>query len=427
MTRPTSGSATDELFLVTVQNPTFENEITVNYSIAPVTAVQGVDFQYTSDFPQSGHVDVRARRRPEWTFTQSPILVSVLGNTEDVGPRTLDLTLSDATNATIDPNATTATATIESNAQAGTVPFSIPATTAVPSTGGTVDVTVTRTDGTASGVTVNYAVTGGAAPPSRDFDYVPTPGPLTFGYQSTLQTIPVQVLPDPNIFQPETIDLALNTPTGGATLGQPSTATITIEPFNSLLVTNTNDDGFGSLRRAIEVSNLLGGTTNTITFAIPGAGLHVITPASPLPPITTPVSIDARTEPGYAGTPVVELNGSQAGAGQNGLVFYGGNSAVYGLAVGEFGEALASSWRPSGNVVQADRIGTDEPGADDSATSSTASTSMAARTTTTPAALEQPRSAAPSPPTRTSSPATGSVGVDVVGAERLGQPGSWAT
>src|SRR6185369_3198708 len=77
-------------------------------------------------------------------------------------------------------------------------------------------------------------------------------------------------------------------------------------------VTNTADSGPGSLRQAILNSNASVGVVDTIRFAI-GTGVQTIRPLSPLPTITDPVIIDATTQPGFAGTPLIELNGSSAG------------------------------------------------------------------------------------------------------------------
>jgi len=62
-------------------------------------------------------------------------------------------------------------------------------------------------------------------------------------------------------------------------------------------VTNTNDSGLGSFRQALVDANAAVGP-DTITFAIPGAGVHVITPATVIPAITSPVLIDGYTQPG---------------------------------------------------------------------------------------------------------------------------------
>ena len=63
-------------------------------------------------------------------------------------------------------------------------------------------------------------------------------------------------------------------------------------------VTNTNDTGAGSFRQALLDANAAAGP-DTITFNIPGAGVHTITtPATDLPNITSPVLIDGYTQPG---------------------------------------------------------------------------------------------------------------------------------
>ena len=66
-------------------------------------------------------------------------------------------------------------------------------------------------------------------------------------------------------------------------------------------MTNTNDSGPGSLRQAILNANANPGL-DTITFDIPGAGVHTISPASALPAITDPVVIDGYTSRGQANT-----------------------------------------------------------------------------------------------------------------------------
>ena len=76
-----------------------------------------------------------------------------------------------------------------------------------------------------------------------------------------------------------------------------------VPPTPSLLVTNTNDSGPGSLRQAIVTLDATGGG-DTISFDIPGAGVHTIAPATDLPPITRPgpASSTATRSPGRAPT-----------------------------------------------------------------------------------------------------------------------------
>ncbi|HSF11045.1 MAG TPA: DUF4347 domain-containing protein [Nitrospirales bacterium] len=102
-------------------------------------------------------------------------------------------------------------------------------------------------------------------------------------------------------------------------------------------VTNTNDSGAGSLRQAITDANANVGS-DTINFSIAGAGPHTISLSSALPTITGAVLIDGWSEPDFAGTPVVRIDGTSAGAGVDGLTFSGTSdgSTVRGLMITTF-------------------------------------------------------------------------------------------
>src|SRR5207245_2771692 len=99
------------------------------------------------------------------------------------------------------------------------------------------------------------------------------------------------------------------------------------------VVTNTNDSGPGSLRQAILDANANAGA-DMIAFNISGAGAHTIIPASALPTITDPVTIDGTTQPGFSGNPLIELNGSNAFG--NGFTINAGSSTVRGLIINRF-------------------------------------------------------------------------------------------
>jgi hypothetical protein len=100
-------------------------------------------------------------------------------------------------------------------------------------------------------------------------------------------------------------------------------------------VTNAADSGNGSLRQAILFANTNFGV-DTVKFRLPGAGPYTISLASGLPPLTDAVVIDGTTQPGFAGKPIVELNGAAAGP-NSGLRLLAGNSAVLGLVINRFG------------------------------------------------------------------------------------------
>ena len=78
-------------------------------------------------------------------------------------------------------------------------------------------------------------------------------------------------------------------------------------------VTNAANAGAGSLRYAIVRANASPGL-DSINFAIPGSGLHTINLLSALPTVTDRVTIAGNTQVGYAGKPIVELNGGYAPA-----------------------------------------------------------------------------------------------------------------
>ena len=127
-------------------------------------------------------------------------------------------------------------------------------------------------------------------------------------------------------------------------------------------VSNTNDVGAGSLRQAILDANANPGA-DIIDFNISGAGPHTIQPASALPTISDPVVIDGTTEPDFAGTPIIELDGTNAGS-VNGVEITAANSTVRGLVINRFAlnGVLISGSGATGNLVEGNFIGTNVAG-----------------------------------------------------------------
>jgi hypothetical protein len=160
-------------------------------------------------------------------------------------------------------------------------------------------------------------------------------------------------------------------------LGQPAPAAHAA----TFAVTNTDDGGHGSLREAILDANARPGP-DTITFNIPGAGPHEISPRSALPAITEAVHIAGFSQPGASpNTNPIELGsnavikiilrGDSAQLGTNGLTIVGSNSRVEGLAINRFRATEFSNGSgvqivgegASGNVVAGSYIGMDATGA----------------------------------------------------------------
>ena len=122
-------------------------------------------------------------------------------------------------------------------------------------------------------------------------------------------------------------------------------------------VTNTNDTGAGSFRKAIIDANSSPGV-NTIEFSI-GSGVQLIVPETQLPNITSPVVIDGTTQPGYSGTPLIEISGYQI---LTGLTILAGHSTVRGLDIHSCQGTAIYIEIFGGNVIESNFIGINTSG-----------------------------------------------------------------
>src|SRR6266700_6094899 len=86
-----------------------------------------------------------------------------------------------------------------------------------------------------------------------------------------------------------------------------------------------------SIRKAIKAAN----AGDTISFNIPGAGVHTINATNGFS-ITKAFTIDGTTQPGFAGAPLIELNGAGAGVAVNGLNINAPNVIIKGLIINRF-------------------------------------------------------------------------------------------
>jgi uncharacterized repeat protein (TIGR01451 family) len=133
-------------------------------------------------------------------------------------------------------------------------------------------------------------------------------------------------------------------------------------------VDSTGDDDIpGTLRWAINQANANPGQ-DSIEFSIPGAGPHVIAPATPLPTITDRVALDGTTQ-GVSTTPLIILDGLNAGAAANGLTLGGtatttaSSSRIVGLNIQRFAGAGIAILAEADNVaVENNFLGTNPTG-----------------------------------------------------------------
>ncbi|MDJ0893046.1 MAG: DUF2341 domain-containing protein, partial [Gammaproteobacteria bacterium] len=157
------------------------------------------------------------------------------------------------------------------------------------------------------------------------------------------------------------------------------TATVDLSGDATLVVTTANDtldgdtssvdallanrgvDGEISLREAIAASNV-NSDANTIEFDITGAGPHTIQLDALLPAlvVSETLVIDGTTQTGFAGSPIIELDGSLT-SGLNGLELAANASEIRGLVINRFDQngILITG---SGNTIAGNYLGTDVNG-----------------------------------------------------------------
>jgi titin len=133
-------------------------------------------------------------------------------------------------------------------------------------------------------------------------------------------------------------------------------------------VTNTNNDGPGSLHQAIEDANANPGT-DRIWFDIEPGGPRTISLTSPLPTILDPVIIDGTSQAGWVANPIITVAPASSvpmapdppAFDSNGLTITADGCTVKGLVLQGFGEAgigvysnnnlIAGDWIENNGVV----------------------------------------------------------------------------
>ena len=203
------GSAT-----ITVTRTGVTNDVsTLRYATSNGTATAPAD--YTA---RSGTLRFNPGETSK-TFT-----IPIINDTLDENDETVDITLSSPAGGVLGDTAT-AVLTIIDNDTAGTLQFS-QANYSVTEARASVTITVTRQDGTASGVTVDYSTSNDTA--TAGSDYTAKSSTLTFAAGQTSKTFTIPMIKDTRDESDETVNLTLSNPTGGATLGTPESAVLTI-------------------------------------------------------------------------------------------------------------------------------------------------------------------------------------------------------
>jgi hypothetical protein len=200
---------------------------TVNYATSDGTATGGASCGAGVDYvTTSGTLSFAA------TETSKTFNVTLCTDALPKGDETVNLTLSAPTGATLGtPAAAVLTITNVNAPVPGTLALSS-ATYTVGEAGSSVAVTINRTGGTDGEVSVNYGFTNGTATGGNScgagVDYNNTGGTVTFAGGQSSQTFNVTICNDALIEGSEDFTVTLSGATGGATIGSPSSAVITI-------------------------------------------------------------------------------------------------------------------------------------------------------------------------------------------------------
>ena len=126
---------------------------------------------------------------------------------------------------------------------------------------------------------------------------------------------------------------------------------------NTYAVTSIADSGPGSLRAAIIAANGNAGT-DFIGFSI-GSGAKTISLATPLPDITGAVTIDGATQSGFAGTPLIRIDGVGLPASSTCLRIYAPASTLKSLAFTRCSAAGLALGSGNGHQIYGNYFGTD--------------------------------------------------------------------
>ena len=233
--------------------------VTVEYSSSDGTAIAGSD--YSAVIGTLSFAD---------GVTSQSFTISILDDAEYEGDETVNLVLSNPTGGAGLGSPSSAVLTIaddEAVPPAGSLQFSAPTYT-VAEFGLLATITVERVGGSVGTIGVDYASSDGTA--TAGDDYIAVNGSLSFADGVTSRTFGVEIVNDGSMQEGnESLDLILSNPTGGAVLGSPSTASLTISEKDDIF----DGSGGGSID-LIALISLLGFYLRSFRKKITCGGRH---------------------------------------------------------------------------------------------------------------------------------------------------------
>jgi hypothetical protein len=191
-------------------------EVTVGVDTFDGTATAGQDYPATAEIVTFADGE-----------TEKTVSIPIFDNNTAEPDETFEASLSVMAGAAsvVEPSTTTITILDDDTTPPGVLHFSANAYAALEDSG-VVTITVQRSGGTSDEVQVSYETFDETA--ASGSDYMSALGTLTFADGETEQTFTVTLLDDPGAEGSETFTIDLVNVVGVATLGQPSTTTVTI-------------------------------------------------------------------------------------------------------------------------------------------------------------------------------------------------------
>ncbi len=228
-----------------------DGAVSVHYATANGTATAGSDYTAASGTLNWANLDDNPK-----TFT-----VAITDDSAQESNETVALALSAPGGGATLGSPSTATLTINDNdtpsGGPGTIRFTS-ASASVSESAATVTLIAERVSGSSGAVSVGFATANGSA--LAGSDYQATNGTLSWGNgDSADKTIQVPIVGDTIEEPAETFTATLSAPSGGATLGSPATATVTI-----------NDDDISCTPCVADATTLClaGGSGNPARFRV---------------------------------------------------------------------------------------------------------------------------------------------------------------
>ncbi|HEX8265318.1 MAG TPA: FG-GAP-like repeat-containing protein [Pyrinomonadaceae bacterium] len=221
-----SGGASQIIFTVALSNPS--GRLTkVGFATQNGTAVSSTDF-----------IAISGTLAIEPGATTKQIAVQI--NPDTLVETNEDLRLKLANPAFLNIVDAEATGTIVNDDFGGIIEFEA-AGFSVNETAEVATVTIRRTGGNASGVTIEYLTNQGTAVSNRD--YIPTGGTISFAADETSKTLSIPILDDAIDEPNETLNLVLRNVSGGASIGQRAEVVLSItddDPAAPLTIQNVS-------------------------------------------------------------------------------------------------------------------------------------------------------------------------------------------